>query len=335
MKRFIKLIFRFKHFFVYNLLFFGLLFIYQPSRKHIFWEMKKVYWELFFKKNETKEKEIKKKLYNINKINSFKKLPHKPHFIIAGHAYGHHDSTNLGINSKLNTALRQIKNDSTSFIIFTGDFTRGASLENIKTFENEMTKINIPYYLALGNNDSTSYGVVLLNKNYGNTYYTFSNDFGQFIVLNTEEENYQISSKQLEFLTNILDSTKSDNIFILSHKLMWVNHSPLTNLKYDNHYNGYFDNQFWKKIFPKLINSKKIIYCIAGDVGGMNQTLPGSYEKIDNIALISSGMGHVFNENLLVISKIKDSILIQPLFLRNGEIVNIESFEFKNHLYLK
>lgn len=315
MKEKIKLLF------IYSLFLISILFVYSPTRS------------LIVSKLTTQDNTFNSlSIYNSIEYDvNYNKLLTKNHFIVAGHAYGHHKDTNLGICNKLYKCLKQSISDSTDFIVFTGDFVRTPNKNHFSFLKKQMDTLQIPFYLTLGNHDNSKEGIEIMNNYYGSTYYTFKKESNQFIFLNTEENSYEPSEDQIQFLCSVIDSTTAKNIFVFSHKLMWVNHSPIYNIKFDNHETNYFDNVFWKKIFPILSNTKKDIYCIAGDAGGVDNVVPVSYEKIGNVRLISSGMGHAENENILVISTNKDSVTIEPMLLRNGDFINISEFSIQNY----
>tara|TARA_B110000285_G_scaffold36696_1_gene39700 strand:- start:206 stop:781 length:576 start_codon:yes stop_codon:yes gene_type:complete len=185
-----------------------------------------------------------------------------------------------------------------------------------------METLQIPYYIALGNHDNSAEGRSLMTSQYGGSYYTFKKDSNQFIFLNTENNEYEPSIDQIVFL----ESTSAKNIFLFTHKLMWVNHTPLKEVQFDNHGKEYFKNIFWKKLFPVLVNTNKDVYCIAGDVAGEEKTIPASYEKTGNVRLISSGIGNAENENVLVISTEKNFVDIKAILLKNGKFIEVTDF---------
>ena len=129
-----------KLFVIYNIFLLVLLFAYPPSRNYINTKLTNQINKLTYTKIIDKNVDYK----NVD----YKKLPMKNHFIVAGHAYGHHGGTNVGMNKKLFKCLKESISDSTNFIVFTGDFVRTPDKKSFSTFRKQMDTLNTPYYLA-------------------------------------------------------------------------------------------------------------------------------------------------------------------------------------------
>ena len=292
--------------------------------------IKKIYWHLFVGEQELIP-ENNRRIDNINlnsKVQILKQVD-RSHFLVVGHAYGHHlNDKNPAISKGVLNSLKNIKNESSEFLILNGDFLRNSKEKNIKALKYQIEDLNINTYLVRGNKEL--YADDLFLAKYGGTYYSFEKDSIRHLILDAESpKSYEISNEQIEFLSNKIDSANESIICIYTHKLVWLNHSPV-NKKIDNVGKLYFQNSFWKKIFPILKNSKKKIYWFAGDVGGVYNAIPGTYEKIDNVYLISSGLGHMIDGNYLVAQKKADSLEINIAFFNLGKTLPIDYFEIND-----
>lgn len=67
-------------------------------------------------------------------------------FIVAGHAYGSHQGTNLGLYPKFHEKLKGKKKDY-DFIVLVGDFVRDGNIQNWKQVISELDSIQKPYFL--------------------------------------------------------------------------------------------------------------------------------------------------------------------------------------------
>ena len=262
--------------------------------------------------------------------------PQKYSFIVAGHAYGSHSGNNLGIYPKFwNNLSNVLGKKEIAFVIFTGDALRAPASEKAwQKAQEETDKLGLLAYFALGNHDNSDYGSNFLHQKFGATFYKFDIGSERFIILDSQKDKLKIDQDQLDFLKQNLESGENPkNIFILFHELLW-NKNPKYRQVFANNRSRYGwseleNSNFWEEIFPLLQQyHSKNIYVIAGDTGGRPDSIPAFYEKLDNINLISSGMGEIKDENYILVNVENGNVSFKLIPL--NEKNNLRDLEFYN-----
>ncbi len=247
-------------------------------------------------------------------------------FIVAGHAYGAHSGTNIGLHPNLLESLNAGYDSTVSFFVFTGDIVNQSTQESWDQVKTEMDGFGLPYYYVMGNHDNNFIGNEVFIEKYGSTHYAFRVENELYIVLNSTESDRSISSTQLTFLKNTLDTTDNSvkNIFIFFHEIIWNSHEKYKGVK-SNSRSRYDQiighSNYWTEVHPMLLQyPDKDFYLIAGDVAGNTDAIPCFYDKWDNITFLASGMGEVVDENYLLIKVIdNDNVAVKVVSL-NSEI---------------
>ena len=235
-------------------------------------------------------------------------------FICIGHAYGAHNNYNLALDPTLLKHLNKISDSIYDFIIFTGDVVRGGTELGWIKFENQMNKINKPYYCVLGNHDNSTFGKEFFLKKFNSTYYTKKINNDVFVILDSQKKELSISKDQISFLKNLLEKSddNSKNWFIFFHEPLWnseFSYASVKSNKRSRFNNLYLKSNFWTDLYPIFSqNIDKNFYVITGDVSGNQDAIPAYFEKKNNVTLISSGIGEVDEENILIVS-VEDSIV--------------------------
>lgn len=245
-------------------------------------------------------------------------------FIVAGHAYGSHNGTNIGLHPNLLNCLNIGYDTSAAFIVLTGDIVNNSTTESWQQVEVELANYDLPAYYVMGNHDVNDIGIQEFVKKFGNTYYAFHTQTELYIVLNSTEEERSISAKQIYFLEeqiNLVDDT-IQNIFIFFHEILWNSHEKYMEVKSNSRsrYNEMANySNYWEDVHPILIeNPDKKFFVIAGDVGGNPDAIAAFYDKCNNVTLIASGMGEVIDENYLLVHVYKkDSVGFELIPLNN------------------
>jgi hypothetical protein len=247
-------------------------------------------------------------------------------FMVAGHAYGAHTGTNIGLHPNFLNALSNGVNPDIRFLVLTGDIVNRSTTESWQQVEQELTARSLPSYYVMGNHDSNATGIAVFNAKHGNTYYSFTHQDELFIVLNSTETLMSISETQIEFLKNTLDAAgdTTENIFIFFHELLWNSHEKYKGVK-SNDRSRYDQikaySNFWTEVFPILEqHADKKIYVMAGDVGGRPTAIPAFYDTWGNVTLLASGMGEIADENYLVADVYNDETMGFRLIPLNGAI---------------
>jgi hypothetical protein len=122
-------------------------------------------------------------------------------FYVAGHAYGAHAGTNIGLHPPFLNKLTE-NNDSNLMAVFlTGDIVNVSTTASWNQVETELSKLGINSYYIMGNHDNNSVGQAVFKKKHGGAYYSFVYENELFIILNSTESDRSISSPSLTFWT--------------------------------------------------------------------------------------------------------------------------------------
>jgi hypothetical protein len=255
-------------------------------------------------------------------------------FIVAGHAYGAHSGTNIGLHPPLLSSLDAGYDSKSAFIVLTGDIVNSSTTESWTQVASELDGYGLPYYYVMGNHGDNAIGWSVFEDKHGSTYYAFSSQSELYIVLNSTESGRSISSAQLTFLKDQLSAAGEDikNVFIFFHEVLWNSDEKYINVRSNSRsrYSNIVDySNYWEEVHPLLTAiPEKDFYLITGDVGGNSDAVAAFYDKWDNVTLISSGMGEVVDENYLLVRVISsNSIVFELVPLDNSlELDDLEYF---------
>ena len=243
--------------------------------------------------------------------------------LVAGHAYGAHAGTNIGLHPPLIKKLSEEK-DSVSALILTGDIVNTSTTASWQQVEKEITNLGLTAFYVMGNHDNNATGKAVFNAKHGGLYYSFKIQNDLYIVLNSTESDRSISPTQLQFLKNTLLNAGSDchKVFIFFHEVIWNSHEKyrLVRSNSRSRYTQIKDvSNFWDQVFPDFTNySDKEFYLFSGDVGGNPDAISAFYDKWRNVTLLSSGMGEVADENYLKVKIRPDTVLFELVALNDG-----------------
>ena len=121
--------------------------------------------------------------------------------LVAGHAYGAHAGTNIGLHPPLLDKLKVRPENVVSALFLTGDIVNQSTPASWAQVERELIDLQLPAYYVMGNHDNNSIGINVFNKKHGGVYYSFTIQNDLYIVLNSTESDRSISPVQLQFLT--------------------------------------------------------------------------------------------------------------------------------------
>ncbi len=249
-------------------------------------------------------------------------------FFVAGHLYGKPWKYN---NDRPHTPfvdyIPEINNHpGIAFGIFTGDVVRKPERANFDTLIKDLSTLNVPWYVVPGNHDIgdrelfRKYFGDTLNDNRPYRCFTYNRDL--FILLDANEDKWNIKGKQLEFLKKTLAEKAPEirNIFVFVHQLIfWNNNNEFRNI----HVNWPPDipdtTNYWSEIEPLLAGTKKPVFLFAGDLGANNQATPFLYYKKNNIVYIASGMGNMKNDNFIFVNVNRDGKVTFDLIALQGD----------------
>jgi hypothetical protein len=136
-------------------------------------------------------------------------------FIVAGHTYGAHARSTLGLHPPFVEKLASNKNSSIFALFLTGDLvnqSNQASWDQVKT---DLEFLAIPSYYIMGNHDINSYGYAAFNEKHGGTFYSFYHQTDLYIILNSTKKDRSISPDQIDFLKGVLTSARNETKRVL------------------------------------------------------------------------------------------------------------------------
>jgi hypothetical protein len=193
-------------------------------------------------------------------------------FLAFGHWYGSEMNTrSLMPSSTILTNIDNMNNHHPAFIMALGDIYRQTDTITLSYFKsNVINKISSPLFNAVGNHEIED--ASFYQSNFGSTFYSFQIKKELYIVLNSEMAACELEGEQLNFLKtelkNALNSILIKNVFIFSHKLMWITLDEKFSHLYPD-YECYNKTNFKNEIYPQLLELSltKYVYFLSGDCG--------------------------------------------------------------------
>ncbi|HET6558208.1 MAG TPA: hypothetical protein VFG54_12895 [Prolixibacteraceae bacterium] len=244
--------------------------------------------------------------------------------LVAGHAYGAHAGTNIGLHPPFLNRLALEDTTGVKGLFLTGDIVNRSTLASWAQIEKELTGLDFNSYYVMGNHDDNTIGHNVFITKHGALYYSFTLHNDLYIVLNSTESDRSISSTQLTFLSSTLQDASARRVFVFFHEVIWNSHERYRLVR-SNSRSRYDQiksvSNFWQEVAPMLkLYPERRFYLIAGDVGGNPDAIAASYDRWDNMTLLTSGMGEVPNENYLRVDIAPDTILF-TLKALNSEVI--------------
>lgn len=130
------------------------------------------------------------------------------------------------------------QNSSIEFVVVTGDLTENGDLASIQAIKNALDQLNVPYYAASGNHETTwsESGVMDFSRVFGDSRFAFSHHDMYFIGFNSgpviRMADGHVAPQDITWLKHNLDSVSAAGntpIFVFTHY-------PLRNGDVDNWY---------------------------------------------------------------------------------------------------
>ncbi|MFA9391776.1 MAG: metallophosphoesterase [Prolixibacteraceae bacterium] len=257
---------------------------------------------------------------NANNTNEFS-------FLVAGHAYGAHEGTNLGLHPPFLQKLESELDSSVFAIFLTGDIVNESTKKSWSKVANELQDLKLESYYIMGNHDENALGYSIFNEKHGRSYYALINQNNLFVVLNSTIGDRNISEEQLAFLDNELKNSGAgaDHIYIFFHEVLWNSLEK---------YSGVLSNSrsrfnqikshsnYWEDVHPMLVECGKQVVVFTGDVAGNADAIPAFYDRWGNVTLVSSGMGEVSGENFIRVNVAPDKLDLKLIGLQDDYELN-------------
>ncbi len=245
-------------------------------------------------------------------------------FFVAGHVYGTPGELYKGIYQpfKTNNILNSCLFMPLGFLL--GDAVVEASEIEFEILKKEIDSFrkDTKIYISPGNHEvgSGKYNAkrdVYMN-NFGDTYKYFKYRDDLFIVLDGNENNWNIADDQLEMLRNLASREENyNNVFIFSHQVIW-------NDPQKKEFLGLIPNSnegkaekltFWSDVFPLIKDLGSKVYIFAGDVGAFDNRSEFFYNNFSGVSFFATGMGGGKRDNFLLIHVKKDRVNIDLIEL--------------------
>lgn len=244
--------------------------------------------------------------------------------LVAGHAYGAHAGTNLGLHPPFLKKLQEEKDPAIAGLFLTGDIVNTSTAASWAQVEKELSELGLHSYYIMGNHDSNTIGKAEFIKKYGGSFYSFLLHDDLYIILNSTSSGRSISAEQLTFLVNTLQNviTANKRVFIFFHEVLWNSHDKYRLVR-SNSRSRYDEirsvSNFWQKVVPIMDTyPEKNFYLFSGDVGGNPDAISAFYDRWGHMTLLSSGMGEVPDENYMKVNISTDTVTYEIIPLSNS-----------------
>lgn len=252
--------------------------------------------------------------------------------IAVGHPYGSHDKSNTIPAGTLINAIEEINELDPDLFFTLGDLVQDPTEQSFeKLYQNFLNQLNAPVFNAPGNHDFGN-GRTFYEDEFGQTFYFFTYDQSQIIVLDTEITNCFIVGKQKEMLElailKALENNDIQYVFVFFHKVLFLDAenelraSVNGPCRVGNNYPVLRDEIF----LPAA--QEKNIYLIAGDVGAFDSNLSPFYAKYPDAKLytLAVGIGDTENDALLQIDINAEKVEFSIISIGGKEFAPFESY---------
>lgn len=217
-------------------------------------------------------------------------------FLVGGHLSG--NANNGYPAGTLLASIDSINEINPSLLISLGDLFYNAQKDFPNYNHSFFSKVTFPTFNAVGNHDLSKKGGY--DNLYDYTFFSFEINSNLFLILDTERADGTIEGEQLEFFKDALSKQPFKNIFIFSHRPIWVDN----NEKFEGLFKGYKEsligNNFDKTIYPMLERLDIPVYWFAGSTGPAHCSFFW-HQKKDNIYYIQSAIRDFLEDGLLIV----------------------------------
>lgn len=261
-------------------------------------------------------------------------------FIVYAHSYGDADVTDDFPSTNLTGHLEDLLALQPSFMVSLGDMVQnGQALQFEILKQSLLEKIDIPVFNAVGNHDVKNRE--LYSDLFGSTYYSFTYGNAVFFILDTEMDQCNFSGDQLAMLqdglANALDDQQIDQIYVLMHKVLFLNSDPIEQnpdyMARPNDFEIFRGNNFSEVMDALLIPAakKKPIYLFAGDVGAFGGNLSPFYDKDKRakLSMYAAGIGDTEQDVVFLVSNSGKTVSVQPYRLTDGKILDLQNYDLQ------
>ena len=255
----------------------------------------------------------------VNQKASYPNNSEEYNFFIAGHTYGIPNKKSRGFYKSFYGNISKTK--KYNFGILAGDFVQEANEESWEAIDKQISSLDYKIYIAAGNHDYQQENFHLYEERYGKTFYNFRYKKDLFIILDSNLNNLNILNEQLEFLISSINSERFNNLYIVSHHMIWMFNDKIFNSNKDSKFNfkstylpNDFKTNFWNEVAPILLKLKKNVYWVSGNIGQFPWQRSIYCKQFKNIKFLSTGMGGGKYDNYIVFNQKKNKVKIDFKF---------------------
>jgi len=225
-------------------------------------------------------------------------------FFVAGHTYGQPGVNNIGFHPPFKQKFNYIlSRPEIAFGVLTGDIVSPfPSSQDWDEIDADIDNLGLPVYFAVGNHDMENRP--LFEARYGITYFDFIYNNDLFIILDPNIDGWSITGDQLLFLQNSVSDKYlvSDNVFVFFHQILWrENTNQFNYINWNSDAGRVNPVNFWSNVIPIFNSIPNDVHMFAGDLGA-SWSSDVTFDRYNNIKLISSGMGDPNGENIIVVN---------------------------------
>ena len=247
-------------------------------------------------------------------------------FFVAGHAYGTPDAPIQGLFPPLLRMFSALNSDkSIELGMLPGDITRNGSEAEWELVDRQLDQLRMPVYKVMGNHDARNRSV--WTERYGPAFYSFTHRQDLFIVLDTNNPDWQVNPEQLMFLERVLSSEgqSAEKIFVFCHQLIWASAgSEYAQVHINAEPQRPTSNNFRDEVLPLLQSTGKPTLLFAGDMGAWSDKANSMYATHDNVGLVGTGMGDTVDDELLIVTvPATGQAILQLLNLQTGTLAEM------------
>jgi len=258
-------------------------------------------------------------------------------FIITGHLYGKPSKAPTTSAATFLESIDMINNLDIDFTVFLGDCYYEPESLQINNFIKTTSKIESPVFNAIGNHEGDDWQ--LYADYFGKTYFNFNYGSSVFVFIDLEMTNEKYIGEQYDFISEVTNKILNDssikNVFICTHKLIWLYHlktlkENLEEIMWPQTYYTKIDyDQHLRPMLDKLSENKKV-YWLSGD-----WYLPLFYHKdtATGVTYIATGLDDNEKDAIIKINVDANSVVsFQTLSLTGKKLSSLESYDINYYI---
>lgn len=246
-------------------------------------------------------------------------------FILIRHLYGSPNTNDPYPASTFLANQEKILAQNSDFMLLMGDVVQSSDQFQVNYFQNLISNYPFPVFNTLGNHELSADQQYF--KQFSNHTQTFTINNDLFLLINTGQDS-NLTENDIDLITNTLSNTdKYDRIFIVAHRLFWLDQHPELASLQDKTNNEKLTKQDenLSKLITSLIPQDKEIYYFAGDIG-VPPTPPLLYFSQDHQTYLATGIGETNNDYAVQVSVDHDQVNFQLVPLSEQKPESIEKY---------